>query len=58
LQAAIEVGLSERQRKMALRIASIPKAEFKEAIESDTPATITALADGRERQRKPPKPSN
>lgn len=44
-QAAADAGLSERQRKQALRIASIPGTEFTEAIYSDDPPTITALEE-------------
>ena len=44
-QAATNAGLSERQRKTALRVANIPEDEFESAIESDDPPTVTALAD-------------
>lgn len=37
-------GLSEHQRKVALRLASIPKEEFERAVESDSPPTLEALA--------------
>lgn len=43
-QAATDAGLSERQRKTALRIASIPADDFDYAIESQDPPTVTALA--------------
>ena len=37
-------GLSERQRKTALRVASIPAAKFESQIESASPPTVTTLA--------------
>jgi hypothetical protein len=43
--AATDAGLSERQRKTALRVASVPEAEFLAQVESDDPPTITALAE-------------
>jgi hypothetical protein len=44
-QAATEAGLSDHQRKTALRVASIPPAEFEAAVESDKPPTVTELAE-------------
>ena len=41
---ATEAGLSDHQRKDALRVASIPPAEFDALIESPTPPTTTKLA--------------
>ncbi|HWG75552.1 MAG TPA: hypothetical protein VN660_02030 [Steroidobacteraceae bacterium] len=43
-QAANEAGLSERQRKTALRLANVPETEFVAAIHSERPPTITELA--------------
>lgn len=43
-EAADEAGLSERQRKTAIRVARVPEAEFEEAIESAQPPTISELA--------------
>jgi hypothetical protein len=43
-QAATDAGLSERQRKTALRVAAIPVEDFDYAIESQDPPTVTALA--------------
>jgi hypothetical protein len=43
--AAEDAGLSEHQRKTALRVANVPEAEFEAAIEGDTPPTVTALAE-------------
>jgi hypothetical protein len=44
-RAAEDAGLSEHQRKTALRIANIPRDEFEAAVESVAPPTITALAE-------------
>jgi hypothetical protein len=44
-QAAEAAGLSERQRKTALRVASVPFEEFERIIESVSPPTITELAE-------------
>jgi hypothetical protein len=43
-QAASDAGLSERQRKQALRIANIPQQSFEQQIEADSPPTLTELA--------------
>jgi hypothetical protein len=43
--AANAAGISERQRKTMLRVAAVPDADFERQIESDTPPTITALAE-------------
>ena len=43
-QVATKAGLSRHQRKQAVRVANVPAAEFEVAIESDSPATVTALA--------------
>jgi N6-adenosine-specific RNA methylase IME4 len=44
-QAAEGAGLSERQRKTALRVANVDPAVREELIESDNPPTITTLAE-------------
>lgn len=44
-QAADEAGLSERQRKTALRVADVPEPEFTSLVESDAPPTVTKLAE-------------
>ena len=41
---AEQAGLSERQRKTALRVASVPTQEFDQAVESMHPPTVTELA--------------
>lgn len=53
-QAATEAGLSDHQRKQALRIANIDSADFNDAIESENPPTITELAE--QGTQKKPKP--
>jgi hypothetical protein len=44
-QAATDAGLSEHQRKTALRVASVDPAVREAMIESDSPPTITELAE-------------
>lgn len=44
-EAADAAGLSEHQRKTALRVASVPEADFERQVESDTPPTVTVLAE-------------
>jgi hypothetical protein len=43
-QAAQDAGLSDHQRKTALRIANIPEPQFEDAVEGVKPPTITDLA--------------
>src|SRR6185312_15539417 len=43
-QVAVEAGLSEHQRKTALRIANVPEMAFETALESDNPPTVTQMA--------------
>ncbi|MBS0366715.1 MAG: hypothetical protein JSR67_12920 [Proteobacteria bacterium] len=42
--AATDAGLSERQRKTALRVANVPSEDFERQIESANPPTVTELA--------------
>lgn len=49
-EAAREAGLSRDQAKTALRVASVPREEFEEAVEAPHPPTVTQLA---ERGKKP-----
>lgn len=53
-QAARDAGLSEHRYKTAIRVGRIPETEFEEAVESDNPPTITALAE-MGRQPAPPR---
>ena len=43
-QAAVDAGLSDDQRKTALRVASVPEPAFTAQVESPQPPTITSLA--------------
>lgn len=43
-QVAADAGLSDRQRKTALRIASVPEPAFTAAVDSGEPPTVTELA--------------
>jgi hypothetical protein len=43
--AAEKAGLSKRQKDTALRVANVPKEEFEAQIESESPPTVTALAE-------------
>jgi hypothetical protein len=53
--AAEAAGISEHQRKQAVRVANVPAAEFEAAIDGDNPATVTALAEmGRKIRTVPP----
>jgi hypothetical protein len=44
-QAAEEAGLSERQRKTALRVASVPTEQCEAQVDSENPPTATQLAE-------------
>ena len=55
--AADGAGLSERQRKTALRVADVPEDEFEEEVERERPPTVTALAARGTRRTKQPKPT-
>lgn len=57
-EAAKKAGLSERQKVTALRVASVPDDEFEEAVESEKPPTVTALAERGKKKRKPSLPKN
>jgi hypothetical protein len=53
-EAAEDAGLSPHQKKQALRVAAVPKADFDRAVESDDPPTATELAKrGTKAQPKP-----
>jgi hypothetical protein len=43
--AAEDAGLSERQQKTAIRVANVSEEEFEAQVESDSPPTVTALAE-------------
>lgn len=51
---AADAGLSERQRKTALRVVSVPKETRDALIESDDPPTVTRLAEmGKQKKPEP-----
>jgi len=50
-QAAEDAGMSDWQRKTALRVANVPRDEFEAAVESENPPTVTQLAEQGKRQR-------
>ena len=53
-QAATAAGLSERQRKTALRVASVPEPQFIAVVESENPPTVSKLAEIGTQKREPP----
>lgn len=44
-QVAADAGMSERQQVTAVRVANVPQPQFDLQVESDTPPTVTALAE-------------
>lgn len=53
-QAATDAGMSEHQRKQTMRVGNVPDDEFERLVESDSPPTLSQLADiGK--QKQPPK---
>lgn len=44
-EAAARAGMSKDQEKTARRVAEVPEGEFEEAVESDDPPSVTALAE-------------
>ncbi len=56
-QAAAAAGMSERQQVTAVRVANVPDEEFEAAVESDSPPTITKLADMGRKPREPERSS-
>jgi hypothetical protein len=44
-EAAEQAGLSKRQQVTAVRVANVPADQFEQAVESDEPPTVTALAE-------------
>ena len=54
-EAAREAGMSERQKVTALRVANVPEPVFHQAVESETPPTVTQLAEiGKQSKPTPP----
>ena len=54
--AARDAGLSRDQQKVAVRVANIPAKDFEQAVESDEPPTVTALAQMGKRPAAKPSP--
>lgn len=52
--AVRDAGLSDDQRKTALRVASLPEEDFEAAVESDTPPTISVRAEQGTKKYKTP----
>jgi len=44
-QAADDAGMSHHQRRQAIRVATVPDDDFERQIESDSPPTVTSLAN-------------
>lgn len=53
---AQQAGLGERQRKTAVNVANIPADKFEAAVESQTPPTVTKLAEMGKQSRAPAPP--
>jgi hypothetical protein len=52
--AADEAGISEHQRKEALRVAAVPPEQFNAMVEAANPPTVSELANiGRKRRQMP-----
>lgn len=52
--AARAAGMSPHQQAQAVRVANVPADQFEKLVESDTPPTVTKLAEmGKQSQRKP-----
>jgi beta-phosphoglucomutase-like phosphatase (HAD superfamily) len=52
--AANRAGMSDDQRKTAVRVANVPDDEFESAVEGDNPPTVTALAERGKQSRPAP----
>jgi hypothetical protein len=44
-KTAADAGLSDHQRKAALRVAAVPEAEFNRQVDSERPPTVTQIAN-------------
>lgn len=53
-QVAADAGLSEHQRKTALRVANVPAESFEKQVESERPPTVSKLAE--QGQKAKPRP--
>ncbi len=53
-EAGDAAGMSDRQVKTAIRVANVPAEDFERQVESDTPPTVTKLAEqGKQSVPKP-----
>ena len=59
-KAATDAGMTEHGKKNAIRVASVSPDEFEAAVQSDTPPTVTALAERGKVSRalEPPVPAH
>lgn len=55
-QVAREAGMSKDQQVTAIRVARIPEPEFEAQVESETPPTITSLAEQGTNKKPKPEP--
>ena len=55
-RAAADAGLSKDQQVAATRVAKVPEAEFDEMVNSDSPPSVTELAEKGTNKRDPPPP--
>lgn len=54
-KAATDAGMSDEQRKTAIRVSNVPEEVFEAMVESDNPPTITELAEIGKKARPKPK---
>jgi hypothetical protein len=52
-EAAEHAGMSLHQQRTAVRVANVPDEQFERALESETPPTVTALAEMGTQSRPP-----
>ncbi len=53
-EVADKANISVDQQRTAARVANVPEDDFTEAVESENPPTVTALAEQGRKPRKPP----
>jgi hypothetical protein len=56
-EAAANAGMSKDQQVTAVRVANVPADQFEAAVESETPPTVTALAEAGKQSRVPRAPA-
>lgn len=52
-EAAEQAGMSDHQRKQAGRVANVPEEQFNSVVESDSPSTVTKLAEMGKKSQPP-----